>query len=330
MSTATQRRRQASHLAAATVVALACLLAMLPAVLAASPHRLDGPITDDVNALDGNASDVQATLDDVQQATGTQLWIWYTDTLDGADAPGFATQTAQASGLGTTDLLLVIALDDRAYGYWKGDNVGISDADLDQVLSEDMEPALRSQDYVGAITETAAGLQKAIEGGEVTPEPPVNPGPTTVPDGGPTTVPDGVPSGDSGGGSPIGSLITALFIIGLVVGVGWWFLYVRPRGRAARDGVRRRRLERPERGPRRDEAQGPRRAREPHPRRDRRRDPRLGPGARVRPGAVRRRGGGAVRGRGRCGEGRPQGRLHDPPAARRFDAGGSRRPSGRC
>ncbi len=223
MSTATHRRRHAFHLAAATVVALAFLLAILPAVLAASPHRLDGPITDDVNAFDGNPSDVQATLDDLQRATGTQLWVWYTDTLDGADANGFATQTAQTSGLGTTDLLLVIALDDRAYGYWKGDNVAISDAELEQVLSEDMEPALRSQDYVGAITETAAGLQKAIEGGEVTPEPPVNPGPTTVPVG---------PSSDAGGGSPIGSLITALFVIGLVVGGGWWFLYIRPRGRA--------------------------------------------------------------------------------------------------
>ena len=102
MSTATPRRRQASRITAAAVATLA-FLTILPAVLAASPHRLDGPVTDDVDALGGDTATVQAALDDLQRASGAQLWIWYTDTLDGADAPGFATETADASGLGTTD-----------------------------------------------------------------------------------------------------------------------------------------------------------------------------------------------------------------------------------
>lgn len=232
MSTATQRRRQAFRLAAVLVATLACLLAILPAVLAASPHRLDGPVTDDIDALGGNPSDVQSALDALQQATGAQLWIWYTDTLDGEDAGVFATATAEASGLGTTDLLLVIALDDRAYGYWKGDIVEISDADLEQVLSEDMEPALRSNDYVGAITATAAGLQKVMEAGPVIPEPSTGPAQSGIP--GPTTVPDGGTPDGSSGGSPVGSLFAALIVVGLVAAGGWWFLSVRPRGGSAR------------------------------------------------------------------------------------------------
>lgn len=224
MPTATPRRRQAFRIAAAAVVALAFLLAILPAVRAASPHGLAGPITDDVSALGGSTSGVQATLDDLQQATGAQLWVWYTDTLGGQVSGDFAVATAKASGLGTTDVLLVIALNDRAYGYWKGDNVKISDADLEQVLSQDMEPALRSNDYLGAITATAKGLLAAMNGGAVTPGESAIPGATTTPAGG--------PSGGSTGGSPVGTLIMVVIVVGLVAAGGWWLLYVRPRGRA--------------------------------------------------------------------------------------------------
>ena len=224
MPTATPHRRQAFRIAAAAVVALVFLLTILPAVLATSPHRLAGPITDDVSALGGSASGVQATLDDLQQATGAQLWIWYTDTLGGRVSSDFAAATAKASGLGTTDILLVIALNDRAYGYWKGDNVKISDSDLEQVLSQDMEPALRSNDYVGAITATVKGLLVAMNGGAVIP------GESAIPEA--TTTPAGGPSGGSTGGSPVGTLIMVVIVVGLVAAGGWWFLYVRPRGRA--------------------------------------------------------------------------------------------------
>jgi uncharacterized membrane protein YgcG len=112
------KRRQPFRIAAsATVVALVCFLALVSQVLGASPHRLSGPITDDVDALTGETSTVQTELDGLQRATGTQLWVWYTDTLGGQEPGDFATATARASDLGTTDLLLVIALDDRAYGY---------------------------------------------------------------------------------------------------------------------------------------------------------------------------------------------------------------------
>src|SRR5512141_777690 len=97
MLAAIQRRHTAFRVAAAALVALAFLLANLSPALAGSPHRLAGPITDDVSALGSNTSGVQASLDDLQRATGAQLWVWYTDTL-GGQAPGdFAKATAQAS-----------------------------------------------------------------------------------------------------------------------------------------------------------------------------------------------------------------------------------------
>jgi uncharacterized membrane protein YgcG len=229
------RRRQAFRIAAAAAVALACLLTILPAVLGASPHRLAGPITDDVGALGGSTSSVQASLDEFQAATGAQLWVWYTDTLGGQAAADFATATARASGLGTTDLLLVIALNDREYGYWKGSNVKVSDSDLEQVLSEDMEPALRSSDYVSAITATEAGLLAAMKGGQ---QPPPE---TAIP--GLTSTPGAIPAAGTTGGSAAGTLITLAIAAVVVIAFGWWFLYGRRRrpasgaagGQASRD-----------------------------------------------------------------------------------------------
>ena len=224
MSEAIQRRRPFFRVAAAAFLGLAFLLTGLSTALAATPHRLAGPITDDVSALGGDTAGVQSALDDLQRATGTQLWVWYTDTL-GGQAPGdFATATARASDLGTTDLLLVIALNDRAYGYWKGDNVGVSDAELTQILSQDMEPALRTTDYAGAITATAGGLQAAMAGAPATP---VGAATTPVP------VATAAPAERPSGGSSIGTLVSVLLAVGLLVAGGWLILRAAARSRAA-------------------------------------------------------------------------------------------------
>ena len=86
MPTLAQRRRSFRVAASAIALAVACLLALVSATLAASPHRLAGPITDDVDAIGGRTAEVQGSLDALQDATGTQLWVWYTGTLDGADS----------------------------------------------------------------------------------------------------------------------------------------------------------------------------------------------------------------------------------------------------
>ncbi len=234
MPAATSHWRQVFRIAASAMVVLVFLLTTIPAALAASPHRLAGPITDDVNALGGNTSGVQASLDRLQKATGAQLWAWYTGTLGGQDSSGFAAETAKESGLGTTDILLVIALDDRAYGWWKGDNVQISDGQLDKVLSQDMEPALRSSDYAGAITATVNGLLAAMTGGPA-PGEPVTPGGGSAPPVASAPPGAGAPGGSSNGSSG-GSLVATVILAGLTVGlvavVAWWFMSGRTRGTA--------------------------------------------------------------------------------------------------
>jgi uncharacterized membrane protein YgcG len=209
---------------AAAIGALVLTLLMTSGLaLAASPHRLAGPVTDDVGVLSGRTSEVQARLDRLQAATGSQLWVWFTDSFDGADSSGFARSTAHASGLGATDFLLVVAMNDRAYGWWKGDAVRLGDADFDSGLSTALEPGLRSGDEAGAIIATADQLEGTMAGGKGT----ISAGETTA--GPVVTAPPIEPGPDGRSGTPLGTLVS-VGIIAALVGGGAWLI---ARGRAA-------------------------------------------------------------------------------------------------
>jgi len=204
---------------AATALAGAFLLTALLAstVLAASPRRLGTQVTDDVGALAGAAATLQGPLDTLQKTDNVQLWVWFMDTTGGLAAPDFATQTAALSGFGGNDLLLVIAMSDHAYGYWKSSAVPLTDTQLEKILGTDLEPGLQAGDNAGAIISTATGIDTALSGAT---------GAATAGSGGAGAAGS---TGTTGGGSPIGTLVAVLLVIGLVAVAGWWFLYGRRR-----------------------------------------------------------------------------------------------------
>jgi len=153
----------------ATAIAV-LVLALLPARLAlaspaaaAEPANLRAQLTDDVGALSAaderEVSAAQATLLD---ETGIQLWAWFTDTTGSLTAPDFAAETARLSSLGGTDFLIVLAMDDRAYGYWASEAIPLSNAEIEQILSTEMEPGLREGDNAGAIVSLAEALGRAL------------------------------------------------------------------------------------------------------------------------------------------------------------------------
>ncbi|MDR3544868.1 MAG: TPM domain-containing protein [Candidatus Limnocylindrales bacterium] len=207
-----------AHRAARAAAALAgafLLTALLAStVLAASPRRLATQVTDDVGALAGAAATLQGPLDTLQKTDNVQLWVWFTDTTGTLSAPDFATQTAELSGFGGNDLLLVIAMSDRAYGYWKSDAITLTDTQLEKILTTDLEPGLQAGDNADAILSTATGIHTTLSGAT-----PAGPGATAAPGN----------AGTTGGGSPIGTLVAILLVIGLIAVAGWWFLYGRRR-----------------------------------------------------------------------------------------------------
>jgi uncharacterized membrane protein YgcG len=205
--------RPALALALAAVLALPAVLGLAPSAAAAQPQNLRDQLTDDAGALTGpDETRLRSALLDLQDRTGVQLWVWYTATTGNLTAPDFAAATAERSSLGGTDLLLVLALDDRAYGYSRPDAFPVSDAELELLLSQELEPGLRAQDYAGAVVTFAAALGGALQPGD----------PPAPPPGDPPAPADGL------GQLGLGTLLMVIVVVVLVGGVAW-FLLVRRR-----------------------------------------------------------------------------------------------------
>ncbi|MGY1600664.1 TPM domain-containing protein [Geodermatophilus sp. SYSU D00815] len=146
------------------LVVLALLAGLvLPAgapALAEAPFRLDEQVTDEAGVLTaGGRDDVDAALQELRDADGTQLWVVFVDSFDGADGFDWAEDTAAASQLGGGDVLLAVAVADRAYGYSVDEGFRLSDDDLEDLLISDVEPRLADDDWAGAVVAFADGLQ---------------------------------------------------------------------------------------------------------------------------------------------------------------------------
>jgi uncharacterized membrane protein YgcG len=206
----------------AVVLAGALAIGAGPAA-AAEPKVLRNQLTDDARVLsaseEAEVRDAQRTL---QEATDVQLWVWYLGTTDGQDIVDFTAETAEISSFGGTDLLLAIALDDRAYGFSSPEGFPLSDPEIEQLLSRELEPGLRAEDYAGAIVDVAEALESELT---APPPPAATERPATAP-------PDdgGADAGGAGGG--IGTVLMVVVIVGLIVGLGWFF-FVRRRYGAA-------------------------------------------------------------------------------------------------
>ncbi len=215
-------RPRAARTVAALAGAFLLIVVLATTVLASSPRRLSAQVTDDVGAISGGAGSVQPALDDLQRAANVQLWVWFTDTTGGLSAPDFATQTAQVNGFGGNDLLLVLAMTDHAYGYWKSDAIPLSNAQLDTILGADLEAGLRSGQNGSAIVATAAGIRDAING--------ASGGPAGASASG---APTNAASPPASGGDPLGTLLAVLLFVAVIAALGWWILFGRQRQAAA-------------------------------------------------------------------------------------------------
>jgi hypothetical protein len=139
-------------------VAAAVLLAGGSPALAEQPFQVPEEVTDLVGALGGDVDRVQQAVDARQAEDGTQVFVVYVSSFDGLDGDEWAPRTAQFSGLGRTDVLLAVAVDDRRYGYWVDDAFPQDTADIDAFLTRDVEPELAADDWAGAAVAFADGL----------------------------------------------------------------------------------------------------------------------------------------------------------------------------
>lgn len=181
------------------VVAFTTFLVAGPAV-AEPPFNVPGAITDRAGALSGDDEQrVQAAFDRLTDDAGLQMFVVYVESFDGMDGQTWANDTATASGLGTDDILLAVALEDRSFGISVTDELDLTDDQLAEVRQDDIRPALSDEDWAGAAIAGADRYREAATG--------------------------------SGGGSATPWVVGGVVVVGAGA-AGWWALRRRRRDQA--------------------------------------------------------------------------------------------------
>ncbi|MDH6678276.1 hypothetical protein M2284_002479 [Rhodococcus sp. LBL1] len=159
-----RRRRSLTATVVGALLSLV-ILTFTPGVASAeTPMRLPEHITDVSGALDaGQRSDVQAALDSLYDDHKVSLWVVYVADFDGLSPDAWAQNTAKMSGLGNRDALLAVATTDRSYYFDVPQALSeVTNAEIDSINQESVEPALREEDWSGAAISAAGGLADAM------------------------------------------------------------------------------------------------------------------------------------------------------------------------
>lgn len=156
---------------AARLTCLACVVFLVligsGAATADAPVRAADQITDLVDALDGDRARVQTALDQLRADGGTQLFVVFVASFDGLNGQTWADQSATQSQLGTRDVLFAVATMDLAYGVSVDQDFPMSDSDLADLRTNEVEPLLADQDWAGAVITLADGLGDSGSAGGV-------------------------------------------------------------------------------------------------------------------------------------------------------------------
>jgi len=143
-------------------------MAVGTAAAATAPVTLDSTyVLDDAGVLSSaDEATAESRLEQFSSDTGLGLWVVYVDQFtDPSNSADWANQTAQDNGLGPTQYLLAIATDGRQF-YLSGDSSGpITEDQLATIEQTQIQPALRDDDWVGAVEAAATGLTDAKGGG---------------------------------------------------------------------------------------------------------------------------------------------------------------------
>ncbi|MGW1741592.1 TPM domain-containing protein [Nocardia sp. NPDC001965] len=139
-----------------------------PVAAAEPPARMDTYVEDRVGALGtGDTDRVRAAVDTLYADRQVRLWVVYVGDFAGDSPQDWAAQTARISGFGDRDLLLAVATGDRAYAFDGELPSGVSESELDRILVDDVEPALRDSRWADAGVVAAQGIDSAVGGGGV-------------------------------------------------------------------------------------------------------------------------------------------------------------------
>lgn len=141
--------------------ALALVLASAGTASAQPPLEVTDQITDASGLLGAGAPAAEQAVADLAAQDDLQLYAVFVPSFDGADPGEWAQDTARASALDDTDVLLAVAAGESTYeyGYWVAEDFPLSEVDLDRAVTDQVEPQLAAGDRSGAVVALASRLQ---------------------------------------------------------------------------------------------------------------------------------------------------------------------------
>jgi len=157
------KRRSAPWWSLCVVVSLAAALLFPSLALAEQPFRVATQIEDRAGVLGTGEAEVAQAIERLQDDDDVQLWVTYVDTFSGIGAQEWADETAVVSDLGLNDVLLAVAVDDRAYAYSVDQQFPLDQAAMDAVMTVYVEPALRDDDWAGAAVAATTGISEQLQ-----------------------------------------------------------------------------------------------------------------------------------------------------------------------
>lgn len=149
----------------AAILTAATLLA--PSVGAESPFRLPDYVTDNAGVLsDRQLAEVQKSVDQLYSERRVRLWVVFVESFEPQGAVGWTQQTQTISDLGADDAILAVATGQRSYAFLVSPTAsGGSSTKVDDIRRDRIEPALRNEDWAGAATAAATGLEGLAKSG---------------------------------------------------------------------------------------------------------------------------------------------------------------------
>lgn len=140
------------------ILTAATLLA--PSAVAEPPFRLPDYVTDNAGVLnDKQLGDVQKAVDKLYNDRHVRLWVVYVDSFSPQGAVAWAQSARSISDLGDQDAVLAIATEERSYAFQvPSAAAGGSSTKVDNIRRDQIEPALRGNDWAGAAIAAANGL----------------------------------------------------------------------------------------------------------------------------------------------------------------------------
>jgi hypothetical protein len=118
--------------------------------LAEEPFRLDDQVVDEADVIDDEA-EIDAALDELQAEDGVQLFVVTVDSFDDLTAGEWLQETGRLSGLGGTDGLLAVAVEDENYAFALPSNADVSLDDANELAGQVVEPEFGAGDWEAGI-----------------------------------------------------------------------------------------------------------------------------------------------------------------------------------